>query len=271
MSNDPYARMEDVANFERDERRHDRRPGARRRAAVGDHGRRRVRHLAAAVVVRGARWHQELRRHLLRPRRPHRVGVLALGRHEHPRFGHRAAERRRRRGRVQGLPEGAFQLRNDAGSKRFIGAAPPSGHGGHRYFFTVHALDVEELGVGEDASPAFHGFNMFGKTLGRATLVATSETLLTQTVCRGWPGRRRGRRVTPVGRCCVRATSPACHTSRVCAANGRRRRMWAPPVTDQPSWRCSVPSSWTMHRAVGGRLRRPPTAVSSPPWSSWSP
>jgi Raf kinase inhibitor-like YbhB/YbcL family protein len=74
-----------------------------------------------------------------------------------------------------GLPPGAFQLRNDAGSARFIGAAPPAGHGAHRYFFTVHALDVGSLGVPPDASPAFLGFNILSHILGRATLVATAE------------------------------------------------------------------------------------------------
>src|SRR3954468_8961249 len=31
------------------------------------------------------------------------------------------------------LPEGAVQLRNDAGVARYIGAAPPAGHGTHHY------------------------------------------------------------------------------------------------------------------------------------------
>jgi Raf kinase inhibitor-like YbhB/YbcL family protein len=31
------------------------------------------------------------------------------------------------------LPEGALTLANDAGMKGYVGAAPPSGHGEHRY------------------------------------------------------------------------------------------------------------------------------------------
>lgn len=73
------------------------------------------------------------------------------------------------------LPAGSFALRNDGGVRRFIGAAPPVGHGKHRYFFVVHAVDVESLGIGKDASPAFLGFNLFFHTLGRATLVAWYE------------------------------------------------------------------------------------------------
>lgn len=74
-----------------------------------------------------------------------------------------------------GLPTGAFQLRNDAGMTRCIGAAPPVGHGKHRYFFVVHAVDVESLGVGKDATPAFLGFNLFFHTLGRAFIVPWYE------------------------------------------------------------------------------------------------
>ncbi|HLU28628.1 MAG TPA: YbhB/YbcL family Raf kinase inhibitor-like protein [Glycomyces sp.] len=75
-----------------------------------------------------------------------------------------------------GLPAGAFQLPNDARAKRFVGAAPPAGHGPHRYFVVVHALDVESIGVPADGTPAFLGFNMSGHTLGRAHMVVTAET-----------------------------------------------------------------------------------------------
>ena len=73
------------------------------------------------------------------------------------------------------LPAGAVQFRNDAGFAGYIGAAPPSGHGVHRYFVAVHALDVADLGVPAEASPAFVGFNLFSHTLARAVLVPTYE------------------------------------------------------------------------------------------------
>ncbi|GLU48082.1 YbhB/YbcL family Raf kinase inhibitor-like protein [Nocardiopsis ansamitocini] len=69
-----------------------------------------------------------------------------------------------------GLPAKAVTLRNDAGGKHYVGAAPPAGHGPHRYFFVVHALDVESLGIDDQASPAFLGFNLFFHTLARATI-----------------------------------------------------------------------------------------------------
>ncbi|GIE85501.1 YbhB/YbcL family Raf kinase inhibitor-like protein [Actinoplanes regularis] len=75
-----------------------------------------------------------------------------------------------------GLPQGAVQFPNDAGLAQYIGAAPPAGHGRHRYFITVHALDVEEIGVPAESTPAVLSFTMAGHILGRATIVATAET-----------------------------------------------------------------------------------------------
>ncbi|GAA1914006.1 YbhB/YbcL family Raf kinase inhibitor-like protein [Streptantibioticus ferralitis] len=75
-----------------------------------------------------------------------------------------------------GLPAGAFQLPNDARMARFVGGAPPAGHGPHRYFITVHALDVADIGVPAEGTPAFLGFNIASHILGRATIVATAET-----------------------------------------------------------------------------------------------
>lgn len=73
------------------------------------------------------------------------------------------------------LPDGAIQLPNDARAARFIGAAPPPGHGQHRYFVVVHALDVESIGVPAEGTPAFLGFNMASHILGRAVLTLTAE------------------------------------------------------------------------------------------------
>ncbi|MDQ0736721.1 YbhB/YbcL family Raf kinase inhibitor-like protein [Arthrobacter agilis] len=73
------------------------------------------------------------------------------------------------------LPEGAVQLRNDAGFAGYVGAAPPEGHGPHHYHVVVHALDVESLDLQPEASPAYLGFNLFASTLGRARLIGTFE------------------------------------------------------------------------------------------------
>jgi Raf kinase inhibitor-like YbhB/YbcL family protein len=73
------------------------------------------------------------------------------------------------------LPPGAVTLRNDGGRFGYGGAAPPEGHGPHRYFVVVHAVDVPSLGLTEDATPAALGFNLFFHTLGRARLVPWAE------------------------------------------------------------------------------------------------
>jgi Raf kinase inhibitor-like YbhB/YbcL family protein len=73
------------------------------------------------------------------------------------------------------LPDGAVQLRNDGGFAGYVGAAPPSGHGRHRYFVVVHAVDTDSLDVTPDTSPAVLGFNLFFHTLARAIMVATYE------------------------------------------------------------------------------------------------
>ncbi len=74
-----------------------------------------------------------------------------------------------------GLPGDALILRNDAGLKRFIGAAPPPGHGVHRYIVAVHAVKVSKLDIDGDASPAYLGFNLFMNAIARATIHGTYE------------------------------------------------------------------------------------------------
>ena len=48
-----------------------------------------------------------------------------------------------------------------------MGAAPPEGDQVHRYYFVVHAVKEESLGVDSDASPAVVSFNLAFKTAGR--------------------------------------------------------------------------------------------------------
>jgi Raf kinase inhibitor-like YbhB/YbcL family protein len=75
-----------------------------------------------------------------------------------------------------GLPQGAVQLPNDRRDARFVGAVPPPGHGPHRIVITVHALDVEDIGLPADTTPAFLVFTMGARTIARAALIATAET-----------------------------------------------------------------------------------------------
>lgn len=73
------------------------------------------------------------------------------------------------------LPGDALTLVNDAGLRRYLGAAPPAGHGPHRYYIAVHAVDTDKLDLPEDASPAFLGFNLFQHAIARAVIHATYE------------------------------------------------------------------------------------------------
>jgi Raf kinase inhibitor-like YbhB/YbcL family protein len=73
-------------------------------------------------------------------------------------------------GEGSNLPGDALTLVNDAGARRYIGAAPPPGHGPHRYYVAVHAVDVDKLDLGEDASPAYLGFNLFQHAIARAVI-----------------------------------------------------------------------------------------------------
>ena len=136
----------------------------------------------------------QLRGDDVRPRRADRIGFLALGRRQPARHRHRSA--RRARGRQSGLPGDALILANDAGLKRFIGAAPPAGHGAHRYIIAVHAVGVEKLDLPAEATPAYLGFNLFGNAIARALIHGTYERRVAPTTDRARPSppRRPGRR-----------------------------------------------------------------------------
>jgi len=71
------------------------------------------------------------------------------------------------------LPGKAFMCRNDMGEKKFVGAAPPAGDQVHRYFFVVHAVTEETLGVDSDATPAVVSFNLAFKTAARGIVHGT--------------------------------------------------------------------------------------------------
>ena len=73
------------------------------------------------------------------------------------------------------LPGNAFMIRNDAGVQGFTGAAPPPGDQVHRYFFVVHAVTEDSLGVDADVSPAVVSFNLAFKTAGRAIVQGTYQ------------------------------------------------------------------------------------------------
>ena len=68
------------------------------------------------------------------------------------------------------LPGGAVHLANDAGLRRYLGAAPPPGDP-HRYFIVVSALDIAETGLPANATPALASFQMLSHIVARAKLI----------------------------------------------------------------------------------------------------
>jgi len=73
------------------------------------------------------------------------------------------------------VPAGAVEGRTDFGEPGYGGAAPPPGHGPHRYIFTVHAVDMDKLDVTQDNSGAVFGFNLHFHTLAKASITAVYE------------------------------------------------------------------------------------------------
>lgn len=74
------------------------------------------------------------------------------------------------------LPAGSFQVRNDSGGSAFAGAAPPEGDHPHRYYFAVHAVGQDKLGVDESVTPTVVAFNLAFKAIGRAVIVGTYQS-----------------------------------------------------------------------------------------------
>ena len=64
-------------------------------------------------------------------------------------------------------------LVNDGGTRGFMGAAPPPGDQVHRYFFVVHAVTQEHLGVDDSVSNAVLSFNLVFNTAARAIITGT--------------------------------------------------------------------------------------------------
>jgi Raf kinase inhibitor-like YbhB/YbcL family protein len=73
------------------------------------------------------------------------------------------------------LPGAAFMLRNDGGQHGFLGAAPPEGDQVHRYYFVVHAVTEEHLGIDREASMAVMSFHLAFATAGRAIITGTYQ------------------------------------------------------------------------------------------------
>ena len=67
-----------------------------------------------------------------------------------------------------------FRIRHQYGKNTIGGARCHSpGYGVHRYYVAVHAVDVEDLELAEDATPAYLGFILYSRAIARAVIHGT--------------------------------------------------------------------------------------------------
>jgi Raf kinase inhibitor-like YbhB/YbcL family protein len=107
---------------------------------------------------------QELRDHLLRPRRATGSGFWHWLVVNIPASVNELAEGAGSAGGK--LPSGALQTRTDFGAPGYGGPCPPPGDHPHRYLFTVFAVKADKLDVKPDTSAA-----VVGSTLGKAQIM----------------------------------------------------------------------------------------------------
>lgn len=70
-------------------------------------------------------------------------------------------------------PAGAIQSNTDAGMPGYVGPCPPPG-APHEYLITVYALK-SKLSLDKNASPAYVGFNLYGNTIAKASIVMYAQ------------------------------------------------------------------------------------------------
>ena len=71
------------------------------------------------------------------------------------------------------IPAGSVESITDTGKPGFFGPCPPVGRA-HTYSYTVHALNVDKLGIPASSMPAFVGFNLWANTLEKASFTITA-------------------------------------------------------------------------------------------------
>lgn len=68
-------------------------------------------------------------------------------------------------------PQGSIQSKTDFGTYGYGGPCPPENDPAHPYMVTVYALDIENLGLDKDASPALISFNLEQHAIEKASLI----------------------------------------------------------------------------------------------------
>lgn len=73
------------------------------------------------------------------------------------------------------LPGASFHLKNDGGDYSYGGPLPPVGDRPHRYYFAVHALDVDTLDVDDEDTCTRASFAAWPRTIARAVIMGTYQ------------------------------------------------------------------------------------------------
>ncbi|MPL68487.1 hypothetical protein SDC9_14215 [bioreactor metagenome] len=66
----------------------------------------------------------------------------------------------------------AIQSITDYGKTGFGGACPPVGDKAHRYIFTVHALDIETLGLDKNTNATTVGYYINSHSIAKASIIS---------------------------------------------------------------------------------------------------
>ncbi len=69
-----------------------------------------------------------------------------------------------------GLPAGAVEARNDAGTSAYFGPCPPQGDSPHHYIVTLFAVKADKLDIDQNTSGAVVGFNLHFNTIDKASV-----------------------------------------------------------------------------------------------------
>jgi Raf kinase inhibitor-like YbhB/YbcL family protein len=70
------------------------------------------------------------------------------------------------------LPKGSVESATSFGAAGFGGACPPRGDNDHRYVFTIYAIDIEALDLGNDASPAIVQHHIDAHTIQKSSITS---------------------------------------------------------------------------------------------------
>lgn len=73
------------------------------------------------------------------------------------------------------MPDNTTQSITNYGVAGYGGPCPPENHGIHQYVITVHALDVDKLGLDESTNPAIVGYYIWSHTIAKASIVTYYE------------------------------------------------------------------------------------------------